>query len=248
MTAVVPPIVYLVPHQDDETLTMGADIATHTAEGRDVHVVLVTNGQASAAAARICQQRGVYLSTAEFIAARNTEFVAAIPALGVPAGRYSMENIVDGTLTAAQADSIIDKYLALYPGAAVKTMSWLDRHNDHYQLGYALLRAYHAGKVTDARWDQYHLYQAASLNPTATYPVITPAGGWMTSPAAVRAAIAEYRVWNPAIGRYSVAQYSARGSLDYIQEHPSTWYHRADDQWRNPQDAADTASWIAANQ
>lgn len=40
-----PPIIYLVPHQDDEVLTFGIDIRNELSQGRNVHVVLMTYGE-----------------------------------------------------------------------------------------------------------------------------------------------------------------------------------------------------------
>ncbi|AYA78041.1 hypothetical protein DOE78_23035 [Bacillus sp. Y1] len=43
------PIIYLVPHQDDEILSFGVDIRNELSKGRDVHLVLLTAGEESGA-------------------------------------------------------------------------------------------------------------------------------------------------------------------------------------------------------
>ena len=40
-------IIYFAPHQDDELLSMGVDICNSIKKGKDVHVVLCTDGSSS---------------------------------------------------------------------------------------------------------------------------------------------------------------------------------------------------------
>lgn len=107
------PAVFLTPHPDDETLSMGAAIAYHVERGRDVHVVSVARGESSGARRMINADDGfggpVYsgywysahpesggfhdpvaegygrLSVEEFADARVVELTAACADLGVPA-------------------------------------------------------------------------------------------------------------------------------------------------------------------
>ncbi|MBQ1064464.1 PIG-L deacetylase family protein [Micromonospora sp. C41] len=47
------PVIFCVPHPDDETLGAGVAIAEHVAAGRDVHVLLMTKGTSSGAIDKI---------------------------------------------------------------------------------------------------------------------------------------------------------------------------------------------------
>src|ERR1035437_1374650 len=83
---------FFTPHQDDETLSMGAAIKEHVAAGRKVYVVLLTDGGASA----VCS---TYPTRAACVTERDREFLAAVYSLGatpiIPSDRMA-----DGTLTA----------------------------------------------------------------------------------------------------------------------------------------------------
>lgn len=134
------PAVFFTPHQDDETLSMGASIVQHVRAGRTVYVVLLTTGQNS-------WVHTLYPSTEVFIAERDREFVAAVKAMGaipvIPA-----ERAVDGQLTVAFAESVMQQWIAKYPDGSFKTMSETDAHPDHAAAGQAL----RATGVVDARW------------------------------------------------------------------------------------------------
>ena len=92
----------LVPHQDDETLSMGAMIAEHVAVNgpETVGVVLFTTGESSGVR-RVLREVGyvpaggsrverVALSRRQFVASRDAEFYAACTRLGVPHGNIFM--------------------------------------------------------------------------------------------------------------------------------------------------------------
>ena len=243
--AVAKPVVYFVPHQDDETISMSSDIAAHVAANRPVYVVLVTDGSASGARDTLCSTKGYCLTKAQFTAARNKEFVAALSQLGVIASHIFYENVVDGTLTSPQAESIIDKYIAKYPGASYKTMSWLDMHNDHYRLGYALNNRC-VYQNLDCRFLQSPLYQKGVS--FATHPVVSPISGRYNYAAKTQAAVAEYRYWNPAIGRYAIGELSVKSQLDYTYNNHYSQYHMNNSNWNSTADRLSAASWIAANQ
>ena len=243
--AAVKPVVYFVPHQDDETISMSSDIAAHIAANRPVYVVLVTDGSASSARGPLCTTKKVCLSEAQFSAARTREFVAALSQLGVTASHIFYENVVDDTLTSPQAEAIIDKYIAKYPGASYKTMSWLDKHNDHYRLGYALNNRC-VYQNLDCRFLQSPLYQKGVS--FATFPVVSPISGRYNNTAKTRAAVAEYRYWNPSIGRYAIGDLSVKSQLDYTYNNHYSQYHMNNSNWNSTADRLSAASWISASQ
>src|ERR1035437_6858819 len=103
--------VFFIPHQDDETLTMAADIRAHFIAGRQVVIVQVTDGSASQARETMCTNKGVCLIVPEFVVARNAEQFAPIQHLA-PAAPHRYENRTDGGLTQAKATTTITKYMA----------------------------------------------------------------------------------------------------------------------------------------
>ncbi len=87
-----PPAIFYTPHQDDETLAMGASIAESVRKGYPVYVVLLTNGDNPSTNAILngitkCSfhntNHNFNLTNQDFINARNAEFLAACKALGV---------------------------------------------------------------------------------------------------------------------------------------------------------------------
>lgn len=127
-SATLGPAVFFTPHQDDETLFMGAAIVQHIRAGRKVYVVLLTDGGASAVSA-------LYPSRAVFVAERDREFTAAVRRMGaIPV--IPPDRAMDGQLTAQRAQQIMLRYT--FPGASLKTMSEYDAQPDHAAAGRGL--------------------------------------------------------------------------------------------------------------
>jgi LmbE family N-acetylglucosaminyl deacetylase len=208
--------VFFAPHQDDETLTMGADIRHHFVAGRQVVVVLVTNGGASAARASMCASKGICLTAPEFVIARDAEQFAAIQHLA-PGAQIFYENQPDGALTVAAATAVIQKYIGLFPNGSYKTQSWLDVHPDHIALGTALRNLTNAGLVpnNDARFEQGRSFWD-------TMPIN---GLFVDADAAVTAAYDEYYYWNPPIGRYAIGSQSVPTAFDAARVDPRSRCH-----------------------
>lgn len=160
-----PPAIYLVPHQDDETLSMSADIRAHIDAGRPVELYLYTDGSHT----RVCSNTryGLNLDRAACTAARDAEYAQATLMLGIPAS--STHVVVDPatgvrpndypTVDAARRmlDWVIDDVAARYPEVdpsriSWKAMSWADNHPGHAVMGQALREAWRSGDVTDVRF------------------------------------------------------------------------------------------------
>jgi len=136
---------------------MGADIAAHYRAGREIIVVQVTDGAESGVRAEMCAQKGICLTVAEIVAARNSEQLAAMQHLA-PTARIEYANLPDASLTVATASALIAKYVARYPTASFKTMSWLDDHPDHRALAYALRGMCSRIPSHDCRYEQFRRY------------------------------------------------------------------------------------------
>ncbi len=76
------PAIFYAPHQDDETIGMGASIAEQVRLGKPVYVVLLTNGN-NANMLSYLQTITPATSMQDVVNARNNEFIAACKALGV---------------------------------------------------------------------------------------------------------------------------------------------------------------------
>lgn len=255
------PAVFIVPHQDDEILSMGASIIAHLKAGRDVKVVMVTNGNTTGARATLCAQKGICLTPEQVGEARDLEFRDAMARIGVPAQNLYFEHkpAVDN----ATANEVISKYIALFgTSASYITMSWLDTHPDHYNLGYALnARCVASGKggsvppqLSDCRFYQSALYQPATPAAKLTNydRVVTPAGAYYTAAGAdaarLRNAAAAYSVYKPEVGRYGIGVLSVASQFEYLSTAPRSWYHLPSTGWRTVQAKADSLNFVTRYQ
>lgn len=234
------PVFFYSPHQDDETLFMGQIIARHALTGREVHVVLVTDGRASAARQTIngigingwwkdhhFPEREGYapLTQQQFAEARNREFIAACGQLGVWPQNIHLEGFQDSTLTTAQATSVFEKYDALYPTAGHYTMSWDDTTTDHRTLGLALrtLALADAKKWNDVRWTikRENAHRVAGAK-AYTMPLDLTL---QTQELARRAARA-YSAWCPASSSFAVGYHSVGPTyFPRVEKGEPNWYH-----------------------
>lgn len=151
--ATVPTSVFVVAHQDDELLSMGSGIRQHAEIGRVV-VVVATDGAATQARHDIAARLGREVEPWEIVVHRDAEFRWTCRALGADECLAAPDGlrIPDGQATPESADALFSWVAETWPGARVKTHSWLSPHGDHAALGEALHRAYHAGTLEDARF------------------------------------------------------------------------------------------------
>lgn len=189
------PVVFLVPHADDETLTMGPAVERAVDEGNYVVVVLVTDGRASAARAL------TGLSVEEFSAARDREFLAACEVLGVPQEQVFLAHCVDGELGPALARSVVATWTGLFPAGRFGTTSWTDGHRDHAALGAALrdLAPTVTGQV------RFYVKPDEWATPRDDRPALTSE---RATGSGYLAACDEYARVDPAAGRYGIGQAS----------------------------------------
>lgn len=143
-------VIFLTPHQDDESLTMGAAIKQHVQAGRRVYVILLTDGGASG----VCKTMfgTTAQDRADCVAERDQEFWGAVSSQGaIPV--IPTDRMADGTLTGAYTAEVIRKWALAHPNASFKTMSEYDSiHPDHRAAGRGLYAAYLWGYTGDARW------------------------------------------------------------------------------------------------
>jgi LmbE family N-acetylglucosaminyl deacetylase len=130
------PAVFFAPHQDDETLSMGASIVDHVQADREVIVVLLTDGGNTG----VKDQYATWSNVNDLIAERDREFIAAVTRMGATPVIWKVNGVRahDGSLTTAQASAAMMYYKGLYPDGSFKTMSNLDPEPDHAHAGNAL--------------------------------------------------------------------------------------------------------------
>lgn len=207
-------VVFYVPHQDDDLLTMGVGIRNHIKGGHNVHVVMLTDGAASGVRTKMGMTKEA------FTKARNKEFELAMKALGVNSNNLEYRMFQDGKLTINQVKSVISEYETLYPNAKHKSYSYTDSHVDHKNSGLALKQMVTSGDVTDAR---FYVRRGTAV----------PSGKRLTTErykvadkSVMIAASAAYKRNRPWTGYYGIGYRSVKQSFITFDKLPQSRYHK----------------------
>jgi LmbE family N-acetylglucosaminyl deacetylase len=208
-----PRVIFYVPHQDDELLSMGASIINHVNSGQEVHLVLYTNGTAS------YMRKVMNMNPRAFQQARNKEFILSAVSLGVKTKNIHFENLQDGSVTKTQARLMILKYNKKFPHAKHKAYSYYDKHSDHRVGGEALLDLHNEGKILDARFYVNH----GRYDTPGFEEYVTGKGSYMR----IKMAVNAYNINKPKAGLYGIGFRSAgKEMFDNILEHPMSVVHK----------------------
>lgn len=190
----LPPVIYYVPHPDDEAIYMGASMWSE--RNRRTIVVALTRGGSSAVLGWINTRLGQDVSTEALERSRVADLRRSVAHLGVRATDVHLADLPDGRLTPDLVRPVVEDMARRHPRASHRTMSYLDPHPDHAAAGEAVRAAHADGVIGDCL---FHV------------PVDLVDDSWGTpvtlSTAACdakRAALAEYRVWDPYSERYAV--------------------------------------------
>lgn len=248
---------YIVPHQDDETLTFGGAIAADVAAQRNVILVLVTQGNNTLGTKRVndtlAAEGRERITQDEYVAGRKREFAAAAKALGVPAKNVRYLDVRDGGDTKKNMYRAVDQLVQQHGNrVAYNSMSWLDKHPTHYHLADRLDSLCRVNTLKECHFYQYGAYRVGAPKIGSVSPVVTPVGKWIpdTKGRVVKAAN-EYRLWDPDNGRYAIGwQHSVPRGFAALLQKPGSWTHGPSkkDQWAKPADRTAALTWIAANQ
>lgn len=212
------PAIFFSPHQDDEVLQMGVEIVRHVGAGRPVTVIGVGDGTASRALDVLnghaaCGFHGyrhavsdMPLTAAEMGAARTSEQVSAVSALGVV-------EYVPGVYPEAQLSVAVWREVLLEhehrvaAGGSVFVPTpwetWGGRGNpDHGNGGVAMRQLLIEGHYSSAavRYTVFSRYWSTAGCPPGT----TRGPASAAEKARLRAAAEAYRAWSPAAGSYGI--------------------------------------------
>lgn len=232
--ATLPPALFVVAHPDDEVLATGPAIYKHVHVGQSVHVLVLTDGEASGVLSTLnggppapwwgvqhvpALEGYVPLTAATMAAARVAETRTALACLsaGLP-GTLTLHRaqLPDGAVTAADAQAaILAVANQIAPGGPVriKTHSHIvDNHADHVAAGDAAraLRLADPTRFSDLRHyiePPYWTDPRLSLV-TESWDAVTDADGRARVTNACRA----FYAWAPAAGSYAIGAHSVHGS------------------------------------
>ncbi len=235
------PIVFLLPHQDDEMFMAGA-MQQALASGREVYVVMVTDGSNSRARHIINGQDAgehpvmdtVYhyihrplregyapLDRRMFAEARNKEYAASVAALGVSPGHIWFAN--PGKIAGSDSPRFVNDQLT--------TASATDAINQVFKIvgdgTYATVAA-NLGMINAQHGDHYALREAlrtyTGIREKQFFSEKTNTGNAVPlTPAEIarkRKALANYFVWNPKKGRFAVGEHSVLMLLERWSKNP----------------------------
>ncbi|WP_175384403.1 cell wall-binding repeat-containing protein [Bacillus sp. FJAT-27225] len=241
------PIFYLVPHADDEVLTFGVDILNQLNKQRNVQLILFSEGADSVAREVVngvydlesrvfslagtrvkCSWHGVYhnpvtekylhgyISLKEFGEIRKEDYRLASEALGVKEHHFSQFTF-NGAYYRSNIKNVIRSYLAKYPDAQFRSMSWLDAHSPHAMIGTALKEMEDSGEINPLKTAYFvSVYTDRFAKVSIPYPVRTLA---LTNPASKKALVSSvdvYRDFRPQVGRYASGYHSVRTQFDSV--------------------------------
>ncbi len=223
-------------HQDDETLWSGQIISHHTLVGREVHIILGTDGSTSAMRDALNgddsngwwggyhypAREGIPapLSTADFAAARDREMVQAARQLGVTPDRVHLRTDTrTANITVADAKALILANEAATPGAGHYTTHWGDTDPNHAALGQALRELALAGAVSDARW-VVRRSQIGTVTGAVEY--VLPAAYAAQARFMAKNATRCYSAWAPPEA-YAIGYHSVQADMDWAASGASNW-------------------------
>jgi LmbE family N-acetylglucosaminyl deacetylase len=136
------PWLVIAPHPDDETLGCGATIMQARGAGKDVNIVLVTDGRHATSS--------TVLSTTQLIDLRKQELLQAVARLDVPSDRVSFLDFTDGQTTQHQntLQAALAAELARLMPQTIFSPSGIDRHPDHRAIATVMTQLRAEGKIS----------------------------------------------------------------------------------------------------
>ena len=236
-------VLYFSPHQDDELLTMGIDICKSLQNQLDVHVILCSDGSASAVRRTLgdgdtCKKhRGkhsYHLSVEDFVSARDREFQGSCKALGI-----SKQNIhipphrsTDGKITVSEAKNLILHYMdAIDNNCVVCTIAPAtgeSQHPDHNTLGIAATELFHSGKIVLLKlFVEPYVADFKHKDANEADAGIKPVTVYALQPERekLKNATVSYSEWNPEAGRYGIGYHSVTTEFKELLQDGVFYYY-----------------------
>lgn len=236
--------IYFVPHQDDDLIVLGVDIAHQTEiDPKHTHIWLCTDGSAScvhrclADGSQECtlhtEPHHFHMTSAEFSAARDREYMLSCASMGIPQENIHISPLrrKDQGLTVEAAEAIMLDALSQFPAGepvSLHTLSDFYAHrkqqDDHRNLAIAARNLLRAGKVQEV---VLTLEYEALLNCRETFPdtEFTDLHADPKEYEKLVAAAGAYRRWAPEEGFYAVGYHSCQHEFVALLNDPRTVLH-----------------------
>lgn len=149
-----PKALYIVPHQDDESLTTGGAILDDVQRGLDVYCLITSNGAGAGhrTSASLRDLLGYTPTPEQYMNARDREFTSAVTRMGArPIIAPYEDRQPDGSAQVGPTAEMVKKYAPFVDDAALRAHSTYDGHADHKNTGRALLALHAEGLGRDHR-------------------------------------------------------------------------------------------------
>lgn len=138
-------LVIVAPHPDDEILASGGLIATHVAQGGQVLIVAVTDGEAS-------HDQAPSIQRDDLAWLRRNERWLGLLTLGVPRPAVVSFGLADGRVH-RQERALLERLMSLLRPDDVVVSTWEnDGHPDHDTTGQVTRAACATRPSTDVKW------------------------------------------------------------------------------------------------
>ena len=234
-------VLYFVPHQDDELLTMSVDICNSLEKGYDVHVVLLTDGSQSSVRKRLNAERAELrnkgiecpdLTEKEFAKERDEEFKRSLNALGVDDSHIHLpsDRQTDGSLTQSYCETTMKSFLSEYGKdcmfVTINPRGGDLQHKDHVALGKAGWNLVKNGTIPKIRFFiEPYLFDTVYRNPrlVSTEPQVIQATG--SSVNKIDTAIDAYRVVDKSKGYYGIGYRSVKKYFNDYKNDKKNYYY-----------------------
>lgn len=246
-------VVYFVPHQYDEVLTLGGSIMNHALSGHEVKVVLCTDGRGSIVKntlndggtctknnAGIEDRHNIVLDDSGFIAARDREFIASCKALGVlekniiiPKNRVvNRPTVSDMNAKVKEFENVIKDYIKPeWKIKAITPFGGANQQKEHTALGIAVYNICSQKGVKDLRY---------YINPYILKEYTGQGGSYYNESFElnsvggnkIKSALTKYGIWNTkeffySIGYHSVYEYfKASEKGQYLNGKIASFWHK----------------------
>ena len=236
--------IYFAPHQDDELIVLGVDIAHQTEiDQKNTHVWLCTDGSAScvhrclADGSQDCtlhtEPHHFQMTSQEFTAARDREYTLSCRSMGVLPENIHISPLrrKDQGLTVEAAEAIMLDAISQFPTGepvVIHTLSDFYAHrkqqDDHRNLAIAARNLLLAGKVQKV---VLALEYEALVNCRETFPdtEFTDLHADPKEYEKLAAAAGAYRRWAPEEGFYAVGYHSCQHEFVALLKDPRTVLH-----------------------
>lgn len=232
----------LVPHQDDELITLGVETIASIRERREEnHVLIFTDGSASGvhrllANGRECSLHGgthhYRMSRERFVAARDREFTDSCRQIGYSRANihFPKERLRDGEMDTDGAYGVLKGFLSTFrvkdgDRLVLRTISPYggpEQHSDHTSLGYAAVSAYKNGLVQGLELYQ-EPYCVFGLRETHKEAALGVKMADRQTKEVFAKACSAYGKWRPLLGRFAVGVHSMPDFFEKSTESPASY-------------------------